>query len=171
MNVKLHDVHFKQYTSFFDNVQQSRLTHQKWGIHHRYIDSSFEHKPCKVWSGVLLLCHSLYPHSHELRKQESAVKILVSRWINSSSSVSLTREGQVWQQRGQQEQRDDGHEDNQCVLTDNTLYKQMCGWRHWVCGKYFSNQLPEHHEITPNDLEQIQVSCRQTTWTLNNYKA
>ncbi len=153
-------------------MRQSRQTHQKLGIHHRYVASSFEQKPCKVWSVVLLLCHSLYPHWHELSKQESAVKILFSRLINSSSSVSLTREGQVWQQRGQQEQRDDGHhEDNQWVLTDNTLYKQKCGWRHCVCGKYFSNQLPEHHDITPNDLEQIQVSCRQTTWTLNNYKA
>ncbi len=83
MNVKLHDVHFKQYTSFFDNVRQSRLTHQKWRIHHRYVASSFEQKPCKVWSVVLLLCHLLYPHSHELRKQESAVKILFSRLINS----------------------------------------------------------------------------------------
>ncbi len=94
MNVKLHDVHFKQYTSFFDNVRQSRLTHQKWGIHHRYVASSFEHKPCKVWSVVLLLCHLLYPHSHELRKQESAVKILFSRLINSVvQSVSPWRSG------------------------------------------------------------------------------
>jgi len=59
-------------------VQPSRQTDQKSGIHRTNGASSSELKPCKVWSGVWLLCRSLYPHSHELRARELSVNLVTN---------------------------------------------------------------------------------------------